>query len=268
METGRARLGPQERAVSAVNISLIVFGLIVLSIVLGVMGRRWLPEAHLSGDSKDVIRLATALIGTMAAVVLALLFASTRTSYEATTGTVARMTTNIILLDHILQEYGPEGGALRQALRQDVTTIVQSVWTDDETVERPQGPVNAEAQEVTVLSRLQQMTPQSPLQATAQARALAVSGDLEQLRLTLLSHPSDSISKPFVTVLVIWLCFIFASFAMSAKPNTTLVIMLTICALSASSAIYLIIELGQPFDGLLQIPNAALRAALPPLAKT
>jgi hypothetical protein len=52
---------------------------------------------------------------------------------------------------------------------------------------------------------------------------------------------------------------------MSAKANTTLITVLFICAFSASSAIYLILELGQPFDGLMQIPNSGLRHALLPL---
>ena len=67
-------------------------------------------------------------------------------------------------------------------------------------------------------------------------------------------------------MLVLWLCFIFLSFSMSAKANTTLVVVLIVCAFAASSAIYLILELQQPFDGLLQIPNAALRNALAPLS--
>src|SRR5258708_19904862 len=91
------------------------------------MMRYWVPESHISGDSKEVIRLATALIGTMAAVVLALLFASTRTSFEATNASVGRMTPSVIELDHMLQEYGPEGEALRKALRLDVVSIVGSI---------------------------------------------------------------------------------------------------------------------------------------------
>ena len=94
----------------------------------------------------------------------------------------------------------------------------------------------------------------------AGARALSISGDLEQTRLSLIAQPTDSLSKPFVVVLVLWLCFIFLSFSMSAKANTTLVVMLVICAFSASSAIYLILELEQPFDGLMQI------SALQPLS--
>ena len=96
-------------------------------------------------------------------------------------------------------------------------------------------------------------------------RWLAVSNDIEQTRLTLLSQPPDTLSRPFITVLVLWLCFIFASFSMSAKANPTLVVVLLICGFTAATAIYLILELGQPFDGLLQLSNSALSHALPPL---
>jgi hypothetical protein len=245
---------------------LIAFGLILASIVLGLLGRSKLPQEHLSGDSKEVIRLATALIGTMAAVVLALLFASTRTSYEATNGHVSRLTASMIELDHVLQQYGPQGHALRVALRQDLVTMVESIWHDDADVASQARPYAPVAQEVTVLGSLRQMEPANP--TTLQARALSIGTDLEEIRLTLLAQPTDSISGPFVAVLVLWLCFIFASFSMSAKANTTLVVVLVVCAFAASSAIYLILELGQPFHGLMQIPNTALRNALPPLPKT
>ena len=144
-----------------------------------------------------------------------------------------------------------------------IVAIVASIWQDDVTVQQ-RVDANAPGAQVRVLTMLRQMTPANPLQAAVQARALSVSGDLEQMRLTLIAQPTDSLSKPFVTVLVLWLCFIFLSFSMSAKANTTLVVVLIICAFAASSAIYLILELQQPFDGLLQIPNAALRNALRP----
>jgi hypothetical protein len=252
-------------SLSAVFVGLIAFGLILASIAIGLMMRHWVPEAHISGDSKEVIRLATALIGTMAAVVLALLFASTRTSFEATNSSVGRMATNVIELDHMLQEYGPEGAALRKALRQDVGAIVASIWQDQVTAQQ-RADAHIPGAQVKVLTLLRQMTPANPMQAAVQARALSVSGDLEQTRLSLVAQPTDSISKPFVTVLVLWLCFIFLSFSMSAKANTTLVVILVICAFSASSAVYLILELEQPFDGLMQIPSNSLRNALQPLA--
>lgn len=248
----------------AVFIAVTSFVLIVLSICLGVRLRDRLPEAHLTGDSKEVIRLATALIGTMAAVVLALLFASTRSSYEETNSSVARLTAGVIELDQLLTAYGgPDSPTLRKALRNDVNLTIEAIWRDDSPAASQllQPVIHQE----TVLYKLRQLTPGTPAQSALQTRALEVGTGVDQTRLALFAQPQDTLSKPFITVLVLWLCFIFASFAMSSKANATLVTVLLICAFTASSAIYLILELGQPFDGLLQISNGALRSALKPL---
>src|SRR5260370_3238371 len=160
VEKVRASEKVGETRLSAVAVGLIAFGLILASIAIGLMMRYWVPESHISGDSKEVIRLATALIGTMAAVVLALLFASTRTSFEATNSSVGRMTTSVIELDHMLREYGPEGEALRKALRQDVVAIVASIWHDDAAVQHPAHPSPPEGQG-TVLTKMRQLPPAS-----------------------------------------------------------------------------------------------------------
>ena len=249
----------------AVFVSLVALILIVGSIGAGQVLRRRLPDHHLAGDSKDVIRLATALIGTMAAVVLALLFSSTRSSYEVTNHNVARLTAGVMELDTLLEEYGgTEGTQLRQALRSNVDYVIRSIWRDDSQV--TPDLLRPGSQRESVLFKLRQLAPTTPLQGSLQARALAVSTDLDQTRLTLFAQPADSLSKPFIFVLVLWLCFIFASFSMSSSANATLVTVLLACAAAASTAIYLILELGQPFDGLLQISNEALRTALKPLS--
>lgn len=248
---------------SALQISLLALGLIVTSIACGVLLRHKLPEKHLSGDSKDVIKLATALVATMAALVTALLFASTRASYEATNSQVGQLTANVIELDRLLKDYGADGVALRQALRQDVAAIVNTIWREDDAVVPT--PAQASATEAQVITKLRQLAPHDPLQTSLQARASVVSSALAQIQLTLYAHPSDSLSKPFVFVLVLWLCFIFGTFALSADANGTMLSVLFFCALAAASAIYLILELGQPFDGLMQVPSGPLRHALAPL---
>jgi hypothetical protein len=249
----------------AVITALGSFALILLSIAGGLFLRYKLPESHLSGDSKDVIRLATALIGTMAAVVVALLFASTRSNYEATNSQVARLTAGVVELDQLLKEYGgPEGLALRGALRSDVTSMVSAIWRGDAPVTG--ALLRPVTHEETVLYRLRQLEPKTAVQAAIKTRALVVSNDIEQSRLILLAQPADTLSKPFIAVLVLWLCFIFASFSMSSKANPTLVAVLLICGFTAATAIYLILELGQPFDGLLQLSHKALSHALSPLS--
>jgi len=236
------------------------FALILGSAVAGMLLRSKLPEHHLSGDSKDVIKLATALIGTMSALVLALLFSSTRSSFEHTSGYVSRMTADITELDQLLGEYGPEAKPLRAALRAEIQPLIDSIWRDDAAARGASQP--PKSHDESVLYMLRGLAPKNAVQSSIQARALQVSQDLAQIRLGLFAQPSDSISNTFMIVLVLWLMFIFGVFSLSAPPNPTLVTVLFVCVLSASAAIYLILELGLPFGGLMQVSNEGLRTAL------
>lgn len=246
----------------AIVAASIAFALIFGSTLFGMFIRSRVPDHHLAGDSKDVIRLATALIATMSAVVLALLFASTRGSFEQTSATVTRLTADIIELDHVLEEYGPEATPLRESLRGSIVPMINSIWREDAGVAKAAQPYSRSE---SVLYGVRALVPHNPVQTSLQARALQLSTDVSQTRLILFTQPADSISRPFMTALVLWLSFIFGSFAVSAPPNRTIVTVLFVCVFSASTAIFLILELGQPFDGLMQIPNIGLRDALAPL---
>lgn len=73
---------------------------------------------------------------------------------------------------------------------------------------------------------------------------------------------ADSIPMPFLVVLVFWITVIFGSFGLFAPPNGTVVAVLLVCALSIAASIFLIVEMGQPFEGLLKISSAPLHYAL------
>jgi hypothetical protein len=249
---------------SPIVIATIAFALILAGTIAGTLIRSRLPEPHLTGDSKEVIRLATALVGTLTAVVLALLFAATRASYEHTSGYVSRLSADITELDEILQDYGPEANPVRRQLRAEVVPLIDSIWREQaQTAGRSTNFRASHDTSATYL--LRQLQPKNAVQASMQARAIAISADIAQTRLALFAQPPDSVSHPFIVVLVLWLTFIFTTFSMSAKPNPTLTIVLGVCVLSASGAVYLILELGQPFDGLMQVSNDTLRAALRPI---
>ena len=55
--------------------SLIIFGCLAGAVLLGNGLRRLLPEHHLSGDTKDAVKLAMGLVATMSALLLGLLVA-------------------------------------------------------------------------------------------------------------------------------------------------------------------------------------------------
>lgn len=244
--------------------AVLAFALILVGTIVGTLVRAKLPEHHLTGDSKEVIRLATALVATLTGLVLALMFAATRTSFENTSSAVSRLAVEFSELDEILEDYGPDAAPIRRQLRADLGTLIDSIWQEKAAAAgRP--PVTRKSHGVGALSMIRELQPKTPVQRSLEARALRISSDISETRLALLAQPPDSVSTPFIVVLVLWLMFIFTTFAMSSKPNATLTIVLGICILSASGALYLILELGQPFDGLMQVSDDSLRAALAPL---
>ena len=70
---------------------------------------------------------------------------------------------------------------------------------------------------------------------------------------------------PFLAILIFWLTIIFASFGLFVRPNPIVVITFFVGTLSVAGAIFLILEMDQPFAGLLRISSEPLRHALEPL---
>ncbi|TYL96144.1 DUF4239 domain-containing protein [Bradyrhizobium rifense] len=231
----------------------------------GALLAMFLPGHQLSTEDKDVVRLGTGLIGTIAALVLGLLIASAKSSYDTQSAQIRQLTANIIVLDNLLAQYGPEASANRNLLRRGVVLLVDRMWRENSSDSAKGAPFTATDASEAFYAKLQQLSPQNDAQRSLQARAIQISTDIAQTRLLLFAQASNSIPMPFLVVLIFWLTMIFASFGLFARPNAIVISSLLIFALSAAGAIYLILELGQPFAGLMEISSAPLRNALPPL---
>ena len=250
---------------SAIALSCIALACISAGALLGMFLRSTLAEHHLSGDAKDVVRLGTGLIGTIAALVLGLLIGSAKSSYDTQSTQIKQMTANIVLLDRFLEEYGPETGAVRNLFRRGVVILADRMWRENNSDLAKAAPFEASAASEAFYLKLQELSPQNDFQRSLQARAIQLSTDIAQTRLLLFAQMGNSIPMPFLVVLIFWLTIIFASFSLFAQPNAIVIGSLFIFALSAAGAIYLVLELGQPFAGLMQISSAPLRNALVPL---
>src|ERR1700676_3722933 len=113
-------------------ISLLVFAVIFGGALVGMIVRPLLSEDHLNPDSRDVVKMATGLIGTLTALVLGLLIASAKSTFDQKTNQVRQMTATIILLDDLLAQYGPETTSVRNLLRQSIQPLVNRIWHEDE----------------------------------------------------------------------------------------------------------------------------------------
>src|ERR1700704_422604 len=106
-----------------------LFGGAILGMTLGAA----LPAHHLSSDSKDAIKLATAIVATLAALALGLLVASAKTSFDTADTQLRTSVARTVLLDRVLAHYGPETQVARALLRQAVEAQLRRVWGEGRT---------------------------------------------------------------------------------------------------------------------------------------
>jgi hypothetical protein len=231
--------------------------------LLGMLLRTILPGHHVSDESKDAVKLGIGLIATMAALVLALLIASAKGNFDTMSSGLRQTSSRVILLDRVMAQYGPETKEARELLRRTIASTIRRVWPEDyigqAIAEPPGGRVPIEV----IQDQLRQLAPRNNAQRWLQSRALQISGDIAEGRWLLVEQlGQSSVPMPFLVMLVFWLTVIFAGFGLFSPRNATVIAVLLICALSAAGALFLIMELDTPYEGLIKVSSAPLSNAL------
>jgi hypothetical protein len=151
-------------------------------------------------------------------------------------------------------------------MRRVVASMADRIWRENSSASGQVAPFEASAAALSLFDEILKLSPRNEVQRSLQARAISTLQELGKTRLLLFAEAGPAIPVPFLVVLIFWLAIIFASFSLFADNNATTVVALCIFALSASAAIFLILELGQPFTGLMRISSEPLRNALAPLS--
>lgn len=250
---------------SPIVLSLIALAVILVGALFGAWLRDILPGHHLADDTRDYVRLGTGLIATISALVLGLLIASANSSYDTESSQVRHLTANIVLLDNLLGQYGPETRDARDLLRRAIGPLVERIWREDSSESTKGTPFRATAVAEEAFAKILELSPKTETQRSLKARATQIAADMAQTRLLLFEHADNAIPMPFLVVLVFWLAVIFMSFSLFSRLTPISIAATLVFAISASAALFLILELSQPFVGLMQISSAPLRNALAPL---
>src|SRR5262245_43842857 len=182
---------------SALALSCVIFLLVLGGIFAGTALRRALPNHHLSKETHDVVRLGAGLIATIAALVLGLLIGSAKSSFDTRSSQVKQLTANIILLDNLLAQYGPDATPLRKGLRGAINPIADRLLYG----KRPAEPCTASSEGEKLYLAILALPPQSEIQRSLQARAVQVANDLTQMRLLLFVETDNQIPVPFLAIL-------------------------------------------------------------------
>jgi hypothetical protein len=249
--------------------SIIVFACIFGVALVAMFLKRFLPEHHLSPESKDVVKLGMGTMATLAAIVLGLLIATAKGTYDTQNSAVQEFAAKVLLLDRVLAKYGKDTDDARKLLHDVVDATQKRMWPDG-----AGGPANlappgeARAAGEAMYDKIAALEPHDDAERAAlKARAMDISVDLLQDRLRLYSRQDSSLPLPFLVVLVCWLIILFVGYGLLAPPNATVVAVLFVCTLSVAAAIFLLLELSTPFAGMLRVSSGPIRDALSALGK-
>jgi hypothetical protein len=237
---------------------LVIFACFFGGALLGMGLRRTLPQHHLNDDSKGLLGMGLGIIGTMAGLVLGLLVASATGAYNAQRSDLLDAASKVVMLDHILAHYGAEANPSRKALRVAVERALARMWPNEAA---PQLEPAASSTDM-ILDELEDLSPKTDAQRSLKGEAIGLAINIGQIRWLMYAQSSSSFSSPLLVVLVFWFTITFVGFGLFAPANPTVVAALGLCALAVSGAIFVMLEMYMPFQGLVQLSSAPLREAL------
>ena len=247
---------------SSLSVTAIVLACVFAGALLGLWLSRKLPEHHRNAESRDAVKLTTGMLSVLAALVLGLLLASVKGSFDTTDAQIRQFAASLILLDQTLRDYGPETAPARDLLRRYTARALDDNW--------PSNRNTAIRMEDAELGRLLNGVHMAVLalpgggsrRDTLRTEAASLAENALNTRWLLIERVGSSIQPLFMAILIVWITLIFVSFGYNAPHNATVATAFVLGAAALAGCIFLIVEMDAPFEGLITVSDLPMRNAL------
>jgi hypothetical protein len=235
---------------------LFALGVAVLTFCAGLVGLKlhdWLPEEHAPEKSREMIGAMTGLLGLLLALVLGTLVGSAYSLYAMEKSEIETLSARSLQLDSALEAFGPEGQPGRDGLRRAITQSYDRIW-GRETADLEDMNVKSVLAGSRMLDQfLASLTPKTDLQKQALASATAASSQIQQTRILMDLQLASGVNWPMLSIVVCWSLLLFCGYGLVSPVNATVVVSMALGATAVASAVFLIIELTDPFVGALKL---------------
>lgn len=248
-------------SVTATAISAIIAGVIFVGSLIGLALPRVLPERHLSKDTLDAIKLGTGMLSVLASLVLGLLIATVKTSFDTTASQVRAYAADLIVLDETLRDYGEAALPIRRMVRDYTAGLLHDVWQSDDHPYLTENRVMGDKLE-SVRDRIRDLPHNTPDQSWLVDRCLQIVTSLLRERWLLIEHGGPSVHPLIIWLLVSWVVAIFMSFGINAPRHATMIAAFLVISVAIGSAMFMVLEMDTPFEGVLRISSLPVEIAL------
>lgn len=240
----------------------IAFALMMIGATMAIVLARRAPEDFLSDKTQDTFKVTVGITATMTSLLLGLMTNSMRYSYAGAEEDVQQYAVALLTADVELRHFGEEACPARHELAEYVRLIISETWTSDEHLPSPQFETSSANQLLKLDTMVRALKAVSDDQKVSRANAKVSMKSLLTHRWRLTGDAESRIPPLFIIVVMGWLTLIFTSFGWFAPVNPPSVLALICSAAAISAALFLVVEMGEPFTGPMRIAPAPLLDAL------
>ena len=244
--------------VISIAVGILTFGFGFFGMIL----QKRLPESHMTSGSRDMIGAIMGLVTLLLALVLGTLVGSAYGFFAVQKANVETLGARAIQLDMALAQYGPETQLLRAGLKGAVRSAYVAIWGGGDNDPR-RLEVAAYLPDLKQLNvGISSLAPHTPAQTQLISTIAVNAGIIEQTRLLMSLQLASPVSWPLLVIVVSWAMLLFCGFGVLSKLNATSVAVLGLGSFAVASAIFLILELNEPFNGPFRVPGASVEETL------
>jgi hypothetical protein len=236
---------------------------------LGLILQRVLPEKFTTGGPRDMIGAVVGLLTLLSALVLGLLIWTAYGVYAGQNLAVQTLAAKVLQLDLALADYGPDATPLRLQIRQNVGKTIDEIWGANES-DTSFVAKNFSAAVESLRNRdkaLAELHPSTDAEKQALGAASSTVDAIGQARLQMSFALSNPVSYPLILMVVGWATFLFCGYGLMSKGNPMSIAAGAVGAIAVASAVYLILDLSDPYSGLFRASSAPLDQVLAVMGK-
>jgi hypothetical protein len=235
----------------------LVAAVILIGSWLGTRLRLRLPKHHLDPDTRELVKAGIGFLSTLTGIVLGLIVASAKGSFDQRSEEVQAAAAKVVLLDAQLRRLGDGASPVRALMREHLRVRIDAIWS-----QRSEALVGSATDFERLRQAMQTMPAESNAHREAAVGALRLLDELSQIRSMAQVQAGSPVLAPLLLLIMCWLALISAGLNLFAPPNGTVRVTSVLFALAAASAVFLILEMEHGFGGVIQVSDRPVREAL------
>ena len=242
----------------SVGVGILTFGLELFGLFL----QKLLPENHMTTGARDMIGAIMGLVTLLLALVLGTLVGSAYGFFAVQKSNVETLGARSIQLDMALVQYGPEAEPLRMGLKSALKRSYNTIWGGGDTDPKELEVASYLPMFMMMNRGIASLDPKTPAQTALVGTIATNAAIIQQTRLLMSLQLASPVSWPLLNIVVSWAMLLFCGFGVLSRFNMTSVVALAFGSFAVASAVFLILQLNEPFTGLLRLPGASVEETI------